>query len=545
MEDGEIFELVKRLGSGGFAHTYKAKVLDEDWRLRYGTDTVALKIPLSRKKEILLHDEVELNAMLHKHIRELECKNLCRYLGFNRFQNQTVMVMEYCPEGSLRSILGDYRRQRRLPLDKALEMANGILGGLVVIHAERIFHRDIKPENILMDRGCPKISDLGLSKLMQSQDMVASTSGSIFYMSPEVLGKEGASFPADIWSAGVTLYEMVTGQLPFDDPPDVRIGVLVNKIQQEPYAKAADVCPDVPAWLSEIIDIALAKNPQERFASMEEMADALRSSGEQRPDFDSEAAKAQSLLQGSSFGQKEEQWLCGLIDRFPGRSEGYHFLGMFYNRCQQRRAAADAFEKGIKVSPDNALLHWDLALVCQETGRRQEAVFHIEKALSLDLDSRLRRHAETLLKAIRGGGAPRQAKVAEVQPPPDHFASELAVIREMLHVEAQQQAAGQALQRLAREFPDRPEAHQYLGEYYNRCQLYQQAAACFQQGLELDPDNALLHWDLALACQKMGHTAEAITNLEKAIALDLDPGVCQHAAVLLKALRGGKRQVGK
>jgi serine/threonine protein kinase len=170
--ESEPFELLKPLGSGGFAHTYKARVLDEDLARDWGCDIVAIKVPLGRKQEHVLTKEVEMNGLLHLRLRELQAANLVSYLGFCVFRGQIVMAMQYVAGGSLRGLIGSVGAQKPLPLDQAVEITEGILAGLAAIHRERIFHRDIKPENILMDGRVPKISDLGISRMLDSNEHV-------------------------------------------------------------------------------------------------------------------------------------------------------------------------------------------------------------------------------------------------------------------------------------------------------------------------------------------------------------------------------------
>lgn len=535
--DPKQFKLKKHLGTGGFAHTFLAQVLDVKLIEKYGTDRVVLKIPNGPNKQMALNDEIELNAALHMRLKSINSPNLCRYLGFNVFRRDLVMVMEYCSGGSLRKILGMPGFQKRLPVEYAIQIAQGVLGGLIIIHNERIFHRDIKPENILMDEEkTPKVSDLGISKMLGSVDQASSTVGTLHYMSPEMLGSEGASFPADIWSMGVTLYEMVTGRWPFGDP-ETPMGVMADLIRRETQEKPCEVCSDVPSWLSDLIDIALKKNAADRFHSAAEMLEAL-SRAEQRPDlFEKEAAEVKELMQAGETGARMDEALRRLAEKFPENAQVYHYFGQYYNRCQLRREAADAFQKGLKLDRNNALLHWDLALACQGMGRTLEAVEHIERALELKLDPKLQEYAKTMLKALRASGAAAPGNTAPPQKKLDQFEQDLAQARELMNAEECNQNLATELRRLTQKYPNNPHAYQHLGEYYNRCHMHREAVVAFQRGIELDNGNALLHWDLALAYQRLGRKPEAVKHLEKALALDLDPGLRQHADILLRTLR--------
>ena len=400
----EPFELLELLGSGGFAHTYRAKVLDRDLVQDFGAEIVALKIPLNKKKGLVLKRELVINATLHLHLKNLQSINLVRYLGFTVFQNQIVMAMEYVKNGSLRNRLGDIGRQKRLPVDEAVRIAQEVLKGLMVIHQEHVFHRDIKPENILMDGNTAKIADLGIARMLESNELASTTTGTIYYMSPELLSEQGAAFTSDIWSLAITLYEMVTGRLPFGEP-DTPIGKMVDLIRCAKPVPAGEVCPEVPVSLSNIIDRGLSKNPADRYASAEEMYEALKHY-KQEPDgeIEKELAPIRELMSGTGEMGVIEERLQAIVRKFPRNAKAYQYLGELYNRCQRYAEAIAAFKKGLEFDANNALLYWDLALASQGTGQLAEAARNLKKAESLNLDASLRRILPTLLKALHKGG---------------------------------------------------------------------------------------------------------------------------------------------
>jgi len=232
MSTMEPFELIELLGTGGFAHTYRAQVIDEDLVEDFGSEEVALKIPLNSKKERILRHELELNASLYLRMKNMNVPNIVRYLGFAVFRGQIVMAMEYVSQGNLRKMMRSHGHPRRLPVEDAVRISMGILKGLVVIHQEHVFHRDIKPENILVAEDIPKIADLGLARMLAPNELASSAAGTIHYMSPETFGEEGASFTSDLWSLGVMLYEMLTAKLPFGRL-NTPIGTMVDLIRRE------------------------------------------------------------------------------------------------------------------------------------------------------------------------------------------------------------------------------------------------------------------------------------------------------------------------
>ena len=395
------FALLKHLGTGGFAHTYKARVLDGDLIEDYGTDVVAIKIPLNKKKEHVLKKEVTLNAGLYMHIRDLQASNLVRYLGFESFQNQIVMVMEYV-EGNLRDRMGSVGKQRRLDLDESLPIAKGILRGIGAIHREHVFHRDIKPENVLMDGTNPKVADLGIARMLESNELASTTTGTIYYMSPEILSDEGASFTSDIWSFGVTFYEMLTGRLPFGRF-GTAIGTMVDLIRRDAPIAPHAVCDHIPYELSQIVMRTLKKPPAERFQTVDEVLAALEVF-ERGPDqkLERELAAIREAVTAPMRTGSAEKRLLDLLTTHPEEPRVYQCLGELYNRLDRHAEAIRVFKKGLHRAPEDALLCWDLALAYQRVGRRSSAVRRLEQALQLGLDTSLRRHAEMLLRALKG-----------------------------------------------------------------------------------------------------------------------------------------------
>ena len=399
MGNEEAFELLNHLGTGGFAHTYRAHVTDAEIAEEFGVEEVALKIPLNRKKDRILAHELEVNASLHLRIKALESQNIVRYLGIAVFRGQLVMAMEFVQQGNLRRLMRQGGRSKRLSPEDSVKLALGVLKGLMVIHDAHVFHRDIKPENILMAGQTPKIADLGLARFLDPGEVAVSQTGTIPYLSPEILSKQ-ASFSSDVWSLGVTLYEMVTGKLPFGDW-DVPLGAMVDLIREAPPVPTCEACKDIPRELSSIVLRALEKNPEDRFSSAKEMYDALTRFERGFSDEVEREMMAIRQMNSCEHSGDVEAKLIRLTEKFPKDSRAYQYLGEFYNLCQRYSEAAAAFKKGLKLAPNNATLHWDLALAYQKADKLRAATSHLEKAMKLDLDTSLRRHAEHLLKSLR------------------------------------------------------------------------------------------------------------------------------------------------
>lgn len=274
----EPFELIEHLGTGGFAQTWRARVIDPDLLEEWGETEVAIKIPLTKQKERALRKDIEHAGTLHMQLTKVESKNLVKYLGFEIFEGKLVMVMEYVKGGNLRSIIGRPGRWKRIEVKRAVTIAEGILNGLSVMHKKHIVHRDIKPENILMDGETPKIADMGIARMLRTNELASSGAGTLFYMSPESLYYEEprVSFNTDIWSLGITLYEMLYGQFSFGIDVEMPAGKVMSLIKDESVRLVFPDDVTIPSQLQNIISKSLAKDRNSRYKTADEMLKDIR-----------------------------------------------------------------------------------------------------------------------------------------------------------------------------------------------------------------------------------------------------------------------------
>jgi serine/threonine protein kinase len=163
-----------------------------------------------------------------------------------------------------------------LPLDKVLSIVARVADALAYAHKNNVVHRDVKPANIMCDleSDSVKVTDFGIARITDSsKTKTGMVLGTPSYMSPEQLAGKKIEGRSDLFSLGVTLYQLACGKLPFSGDS---MAQLMFKIANEPHPDILTIRPDVPDCLVAIINRALAKNPEERFQTGEEMAKAIR-----------------------------------------------------------------------------------------------------------------------------------------------------------------------------------------------------------------------------------------------------------------------------
>ncbi len=187
------------------------------------------------------------------------------------------LVLEYLPGGTVRSLVRELAAAgERLSLRQLFEFAVGITEGLAHAHRQGVIHRDVKTDNVMLTaEGSAKLTDFGLAKLQDGCRLTRSGSivGTASYMSPEQARGEELDERSDIFSLGVVLYEMATGQLPFRGPHEVAV------LSEVLYSNAPSVCRlrgDLPSAFGEIVRKAIEKKPERRYQSACELLADLR-----------------------------------------------------------------------------------------------------------------------------------------------------------------------------------------------------------------------------------------------------------------------------
>jgi len=263
----ERYEIIEELGRGGMGVVYKA----QDTKLKRG---VALKfLPqelthISELKERFMREAQAAAALDHP--------NICTVYEFDEAEEKTFISMAYIEGQSLKKRI----ESGPLELDEAIRIAIQTAEGLQAAHEKGAGHRDRKSANVMVDeRNQAKIMDFGLARVtgttMVTQEGMMM--GTIAYMSPEQARGERVDHRTDIWSFGVVLYEMFSGQLPFKGDHDQAI---VYSILNEKPKPITDMRSEIPMSIEQVIDKAMEKDPDDRYQNIAELLDDLKSISE-------------------------------------------------------------------------------------------------------------------------------------------------------------------------------------------------------------------------------------------------------------------------
>jgi HAMP domain-containing protein len=262
---GRRFQVLSVLGSGGMGVVYKARDRELD-------DLVALKV----LRRDLWGDRAQLERLKSelKLARKITHPNVLRTYDFGELERVAFISMEYVRGVTLRYMLD---QTRRLPFSAALRLGKQLCAGLAAAHAVGVIHRDIKPENLILEAtGNAKLMDFGIARPVQrlqpGQTQAGFIVGTPQYLAPEQVQGGDLDTRADIYSTGVLLYEIFTGEVPFTG--ETAMEVVLKHVQQEPPPPRQH-WPEMPPRLEAAILRCLRKNPDERFRTVEELQHEL------------------------------------------------------------------------------------------------------------------------------------------------------------------------------------------------------------------------------------------------------------------------------
>ena len=259
------YKITEHLGSGGMGVVYKAQDLKLD-------RPVALKFlptTLTSNREAKKRFIQEAKAA-----SRLDHQNICNIYEINETEDGQLFIAMACYEGKT---LDKIIEGGQIDIQESIDTVLQIAAGLDKAHQKGIIHRDIKPANILMtEDGVVKILDFGIAKLSGQSRLteVDKTVGTVTYMSPEQTKGENVDHKTDIWSLGVVLYEMLTGQLPFKGDYEQAI---IYSILNEEAIPIDSMRTDVPDRLRKVVDRTLQKEPVQRYQNMTEVITEVKS----------------------------------------------------------------------------------------------------------------------------------------------------------------------------------------------------------------------------------------------------------------------------
>jgi serine/threonine-protein kinase len=257
------YRILEKLGEGGMGVVYKAL----DTSLDRMVAMKVLSADLSRNPELVERFRAEARAQAN-----LNHTNLATLYAFLIYEGNAYMVMEYIEGETFESMI---RRRGPIPENDSLPLFKQALLGIGYAHRAGIIHRDIKPSNIMLNKyGIVKVMDFGIAKVIGARSMTRTGTqmGTVAYMSPEQIQNRPVDIRTDIYALGITLYEMLSGHLPFDSDSDFK--VMQDQVATPPPLPTR-YYPYIPKGLENVVLKALEKDPSARYQTVEEFGAAI------------------------------------------------------------------------------------------------------------------------------------------------------------------------------------------------------------------------------------------------------------------------------
>ena len=253
------YEIMASIGEGGMANVYLAHdaILDRNVALK------VLRGDLENNEKFIRRFQREA-----KSVSDLSHPNIVEVYDVGEEEEQHYIVMEYIDGKTLKQLV---QKRGALTVAEVIDIMAQITDGLKVAHAAYIIHRDIKPQNIMIqDNGMIKITDFGIAMSMNATQLTQTNSvmGSVHYLPPEQASGKTATMKSDIYSAGILMYELLTGSVPFKGDNAVEIAL---KQMKERIPSIRKQNPLIPQSVENIVLKATAKNPKNRYETIEEM----------------------------------------------------------------------------------------------------------------------------------------------------------------------------------------------------------------------------------------------------------------------------------
>ena len=258
------YQIIKSIGEGGMANVYLAydTILDRNVAVKVLRGDLATDEKFVRRFQ---REALSASSLSHPNIVEV--------YDVGEDNGQYYIVMEYIEGKQLKQLL---KKRGKLTLSEVIDIMLQISDGMSVAHDAYIIHRDIKPQNIMIqDNGMVKITDFGIAMAMNSTQLTQTNSvmGSVHYLPPEQASGKSPTLQSDIYSMGILMYEILSGNLPYKGDNAVEIAL---KHLKEPIPSIREELPEIPQSVENIIIKATAKNPKNRYNDAREMNEDLR-----------------------------------------------------------------------------------------------------------------------------------------------------------------------------------------------------------------------------------------------------------------------------
>lgn len=261
---GERYEILEKIGTGGMSDVYKAKC----HKLNRFVAVKVLKQEFSENANFVSKFRVEAQAaagLMHP--------NIVNVYDVGEENGIYYIVMELVEGITLKKYI---EKKARLSYKEAVSIAIQVSMGIEAAHNNHIIHRDIKPQNIIISKeGKVKVTDFGIAKAATSNTITSNVMGSVHYTSPEQARGGYSDEKSDIYSLGITLFEMLTGRVPFNG--ETTVAIAIKHIQEE-MPSPRDFVPEIPASVDQIVLKCCQKSPDRRYQSIAELIEDLKQS---------------------------------------------------------------------------------------------------------------------------------------------------------------------------------------------------------------------------------------------------------------------------
>lgn len=264
MSIADRYEILEKIGTGGMSDVYKAK----DRKLGRNVAVKILKQEFAENVNFVSKFRAEAQAaagLMHP--------NIVNVYDVGNENGVSFIVMELVEGITLKKYI---EKKSRLSVKEAVSIAIQVSMGIEAAHNAHIIHRDIKPQNIIISKdGKVKVTDFGIAKAASSNTISSNVMGSVHYTSPEQARGGYSDERSDIYSLGITLFEMLTGRVPFNG--DTTVAIAIKHIQ-EPMPSIRDYVSDVPVSVERIVNKCCQKSPDRRYQNMGELIADLKQS---------------------------------------------------------------------------------------------------------------------------------------------------------------------------------------------------------------------------------------------------------------------------